>query len=475
MKKYQKIILITIDALRQDSLSCYGYSKPTSPFLDQLAQQGTQLRKAFATGSFTPASFPSILASIYPLQYGDYLPLPSQAITLAETFQKNSFQTGAFLSNAYTSRYYGYNKGFHHFQDYLTYQKINKIKTSTREKLVKTLQKNWLFFNAIENVYSCLKLFFKPKSVKPNEEAPTITEDAIEWIQKNKDQNFFLWLHYMDVHTPYFPPKEYRKKLCPHISKKEMYQLDLKIQRAVKDLIRMTPEEVQKLKDLYDAAINYVDDHIKKLVDYLKSENLYQDTLIVITADHGEEFYDDDDLYHKSKPYDFSLNVPLILSQKFNIPPNKLISLVDLPPTLTNFAGLPLPATWQGIDFLQQDREFVYFEDYHNNIRWLIDDFIEDKEKYFLRGIRTKNFKYAQDDLEGELLFDLKKDPQEKTNLILNPEYQKIKDCLRKTFRNFLQEKSPSNSKPFEENKKEKFSKEDEAIIKERLQKLGYL
>jgi len=102
----------------------------------------------------------------------------------------------------------------------------------------------------------------------------------------------------------------------------------------------------------------------------------------------------------------------MILSKKLKIDSDKMISLVDFPPTIAALAGAEKAENWKGLNFLQDDREMVYFENYHTKTRWVLDEFAEDQTKYFFRGVRTKEFKYVQDDLSGELLFDLNKDPK---------------------------------------------------------------
>src|SRR3989338_3136116 len=99
----KNVILITIDALRQDSLGCYNYPKPVSPHIDRIAQQGTAFTNAFATAGFTPASFPAILGSMYPLEFHRYLPLPQEVTLLSQVLKEKGYHCAAFLSNAYIS------------------------------------------------------------------------------------------------------------------------------------------------------------------------------------------------------------------------------------------------------------------------------------------------------------------------------------------------------------------------------------
>jgi len=140
--------------------------------------------------------------------------------------------------------------------------------------------------------------------------------------------------------------------------------------------------------------------------------------------------------------------------------------LIDLPSTLINLAGIKKPKQWEGINFLKERRDFVYFESYHNKNRFVIDNFSKDKKKYFFGGIRTKKFKYVQDDIEGELLFLAGK---EYKNLINEKRYSKEKENLKKLFKNFIDKYKKDYKKEKMENLK------DEQMLKERLKKLGYI
>lgn len=476
MNQFKKIILITVDALRQDYLGCYGGKEKSSPFLDKMAEEGTKLEKVFATGPYSAASFPSILASIYPMQYEDYIPLPKEVVMVSEALKKKGYRCAAFLSSVYMSRYYGYDRGFDYFQDYFAYERINKIKKSKKEKIANLLQKNKLVFGLIEKIYARVKLLYKSeKKFKTSESAEKITKDATEWMKKNLDRNFFVWVHYMDTHIPYFFSEKQHQEFCPEIPKRERYQLDLKMRRAIHHRIDLSDEEINKIKRLYTAAINYVDEKIKRLADFLKSEGVYEETMIIITGDHGEEFREHGDVCHKSKAFDVNLRVPIILSKKIEIDQEKMISLIDIPSTITSLAGGEKPENWKGIDFTKEGREFVYFENYHTKDRWVLDEFAKDKRKYFFKGIRTKKYKYIIDDLTGELFFDIVDDPNEKNNLALDENYQLIKEEMKQLLLKFIQENSLNN--PEQTIKKENLEK-DEALIKERmrrLESLGYL
>ncbi len=474
MDEPKKIILITIDALRQDSLGCYGNKKPVSPFLDCMAQQGTKFNNVYATGPYSAASFPSILASVYPLQYEDYIPLPKQTTIISELLGRKGYKCSAFHSSVYMSRYYGYNRGFDFFQDYFAYEEINKIKKSTKERIIELLQKNKPLFALLEKVYSIIKLSYRSeKKIKTSKSAETVTEDVMSWIGNNIDDNLFVWIHYMDTHIPYYSSKKHYNHFCPGISRNEAYRLDLKMRRAIHHKAELNSEEIAKIKCLYEAAISYVDENIERLVDFLKKNNIYEETLVIITADHGEEFNEHGDVCHKSKAYDINLKVPFILSKKIDIDCDKMISLIDIPSTLACLAGAEKPKDWKGINFINELREGVYFENYNTKDRWVLDEFAKDHKKYFFRGVRTRNFKYVADDLAGEMLFDVNSDPEENENLSANNEYLPVKNRLKKMLENI--QRQNLNIVDAEKEKAKSASAKEKELIREGIKKLGPL
>lgn len=476
MKPFKRIMLITIDALRQDSLGCYGYKKNISPFLDGLAIKGTKLDNVFSTGPYSAASFPSILAGVYPLQFGEYIPLPNQTTLVTEILKKNEFKCAAFFSSVYMSRDYGYNKGFDFFQDYFAYKEVNRIKSSKKEKLINFLQKSPATFSLIEKAYSWIKLLYPSESMlKTSKSAETIVSDIINWIKNNLNSKFFIWVHFMDSHEPYFSTKKHYNKFCSHISKREAYYLDLKLRRAVHNKTNLTDDEVKKIRNMYDSAISYVDENVQHLFQFLRDKGLEDDTLLLITGDHGEEFNEHGNLCHKSKPYDINLKVPLILSKKLAVPSDRLISLIDLPPTILNLAGIDdtqKPANWKGINFLNQERDFVYLENYHTNTRWVLDEFAEDKTKYFFRGIRNKKYKYVEDDLGGDLLFDIELDPGESNNLINHDNFVSTKLSLKNELNKFSEHNNKFNELSIDEISGDKERTQERM---RRLESLGYL
>jgi len=262
----KNVILITVDCLRPDHLGCYGYKGNTSPNIDKLATKGIRYTQAISNGGQTPFSFPSIMASLLPpikveeVKYGiSFFP------TLAESFWNRGYYTVGIRDNPFLYDFFGYGRGFVVSQDFKMKSSI-KIPTKIRTLLNPIVE------------------YIRPK---PYADATKLTSEAIR-LCKGKNP-FFLWIHYMDCHVPYLPPKKY----CS-ISVKDAMKL-YKLQRK------------EPIAYLYDSCIKYVDNEISRLLSELG------DAQVIVTADHGEALGEHRQFSHWSL-YDEVLRVPLIIS-----------------------------------------------------------------------------------------------------------------------------------------------------------------
>ncbi|WP_436344038.1 sulfatase [Natronorubrum sp. FCH18a] len=364
----KNIILITVDSLRADHVGCYNSSKNTTPFLDNLAQTGIKYTKAYANGPRTSASFQSILASRYPLEFGTTTELTENHTPIAEQFKQEGYLTAGFHSNPYLSTSYGYDRGFDEFddsQDNTSYTtKIGKeLKKYVDEKghLYNTLRKSKRYFESITNTDH----FPNSKSVNKNIE---------RWISNDPSEPFFLWIHYMDVHSPYDPPDEHI--MGDHIGVKKRSELNNKILSNPKDI---SDKDIEILKNLYDGEIRYVDKEIGNIYKKLENGGLLDNTAMIVTSDHGEEFKEDGDFLHAgpsarkaSKLRDELLHVPLIIIPSSNdnqtTIDDRLVSLIDLPPTITDIANIATPDSWKGTSVLEGGKKEHVFGEY-----WLTD------------------------------------------------------------------------------------------------------
>lgn len=469
-------ILITVDCLRADHLSCFGYSKPTTSSIDSLAKDAVVFTSAFSNGPYTTTSFPSIHTSAILLRYyGENRPLSIDGTTLAEILQKNGYSTSAFHSNPYLSSRFGYARGFDYFEDFDAEpigkeERVRGLKgqiygffANLNNKIMTTLEMHNMQDTLLYRTFKLLSYYFVCMIgySGARAEGTAINEKAVSWIEKNPDR-FFVWLHYMDVHSPYIPPKKYRNQFC----RGEMN--DYKQARIL--CKRNTPEsfskdEIGTLIDLYDAGVCYVDECIGDLIAHLKTMGVYEDTLIIITADHGEEFMEHGGFAHDAcKLYDELLHVPLIIklpSSSSHKILDRLCSLIDLGPTVLDVLKIPTNPNFEGASLLPILEEEETGRPYVISACGLIEEKSCEKRKYM--SIRTEKWKYIFREGGEDELYNLLSDPGEKGNLIkANFEIaEKLKSKLLESSSKVHYDSSPSISA-------------DERL-KMRLKALGYI
>lgn len=325
-------ILLTIDCLRADHLSCYGYHRLTTPNLDELAENGVIFRQAIANGPNTPPGTQSILTSTYPLMYGGSPFLSKDKITIAEVLSREGCSTAAFHSNAWLSRYYGYERGFDTFYDSIKFGKPDKAVRGARNVLTKT-NRIYRLSRKTYNLWKLAKGKFKSKNPRVIDTAEEINKKAIIWIQNQNSNNFFLWLHYMDVHRPFLlPPDEISRYFTGDTKRLEEMQS------------KQRKDDLSTFINLYDDKIRYVDYSIGQLIDFLESNELFNNTAIIVTADHGQEFYEHGNFGHDPRLYDELLRIPLIIydpdiSRK-NITIWDQVEQLDIAPTIVDSLGI---------------------------------------------------------------------------------------------------------------------------------------
>lgn len=310
----KNVALLSVDALRADHVSCYGYSRPTTPNLDDLAVENTRFENAWSASSHTREAVPSLLTGRYPLDAvdGGYR---LTATPVSAVLRETGFATSGFHSNPYISRAYGFDEGFDEFDDDLHLG---------RHRLVALAQRAW---DKLRNRHYA--------------RADVINKRALHWLDGLDDeQPFFLWNHYMDVHGPYEPPKEYRRLFRDDsISTREAQRL---YKRAISEPESVASDERQTLVDLYDAEIRYLDDLIGEFVEELRARNLLDKTLIVITADHGDAFGEHGYYEHPRYLHEELTRIPLLVvdaeasARTVDTP----VSAVDVAPTLLDAAGI---------------------------------------------------------------------------------------------------------------------------------------
>lgn len=317
------ILLVTVDTLRDDHLPPYGYGRDTAPLFTRFAAEGALFLNALASAPFTQPATASLLTGLHPHTHGVRNHpniLGENHETLAESAARAGYRTAAFSSQGLLLPRWGFGQGFALFE---------RVGTPNRFQV-------GLLGRALD------RAGLRP--VERNFDARAVTERALRWLGEEAETPFLLWLHYLDPHHPYEPPPEYARRFDRHGGGPLEDPLWPDGRRKIFDL-SMPPEEVERYVDRYDGEIRYTDDQIARVAARLEEMGLLDETIVVLTSDHGESL-GEHGLYfaHTHYLYEPSMSVPLLLRYPPAIPPGTVVEpvvrLVDLAPTLLDLAGI---------------------------------------------------------------------------------------------------------------------------------------
>jgi len=316
-KDAPNILVLVVDTLRADHLSLYGYDRPTSPNLEAIAKQGVMFDDAISPSSWTLPAHASMLTGLLPHEHGaaEEDPLDHRNPTIGEILQAHGYRTAGFSGNSlYFSRRAGLNRGFIYFDDYFY---------SMADRFGRTL-----WGRLTSSIYGK----FRPRSEFPiRQRAEVVNRKAFEWIDSDHSHPFFAFLNYFDVHNPYLPPRPYRGRFSKVKDPGGWLRED-------NSFPRLTPEQMQEEVDAYDGGIVYVDTEIENIFSELKQRGLDKNTLVIITADHGESFGDHGLLKHRNALYRELIRVPLVVWWPGTVPAGlhvaTPVSTASLPATL---------------------------------------------------------------------------------------------------------------------------------------------
>jgi len=429
----KNVIFITIDSLRADHLSCLGYHRKTTPNLDNLAKEGVLFKNTISCGPDTPTSIVPLLTSTYILTYviinGGLNKLKTRAeeferigaitseiyrnrITIAEILKDSGYVTAAFHSNPFLSRHFYFGKGFDYFYD--SFSSLGRFrKYAIKSKIEGILKKNIRLYNFAKYIYNRMH-----SNNIPYDRAEIINKRAISWLKEHKKQ-FFVWIHYMDVHFPYKPPKRFQLYFrSKSMNNLEMTKLNYKMIHKPEEI---SENDMRDIIDLYDGEIRYVDYAIKLLLEELSEMNILNDTFIIITADHGEEFREHGDFaHHHAKLYDEIIRVPLIISNSEyrNVEIDEPVSLLDVAPTILDLLGIPKNESFQG-------RSLVPIIRGERKSSGIISEGLQKGKRSI--SYRTKEWKYIFNEVDAQReLYNIGCDSKEKKNL-----YEKEREKAR--------------------------------------------
>lgn len=339
------VLVIVVDTLRADHLPAYGYEGGRTPNLDRFAEDAVRYEQAFANASWTRPSFASILTGRYASSHGVMGKpdsLPDDAVTLPEALREGGYETAGFVTNFNVGPYFNFQQGFDEYAFLEPEFVLGADDSAAKLLLVQFLRQR------IEQLRAA------GGAVEPGtayQDAETVNRHLVSWLERGQRQRpFFLFVGYMDPHDPYFP----------HPYDGTGYA------RAAHQ--RPDPSEAPRLRELYDGEITYWDEHFGRLMDELRRRGLYDDMMIVVTSDHGEEFAEHGGFWHGTTLYDEQLHVPLFVKyprgERGGASEARWVQSVDIMPSVLAAAGLSAVAGVQGHVF-EQSAAVVFAEESH--------------------------------------------------------------------------------------------------------------
>ena len=376
------VVLVSIDSLRSDHLDAYGYHRNTAPTISELARHGVLFRNNSSVTSWTLPGHMSMLTGRSLLGHGvifDDRSLPTEVPTLAQSLQSAGYKTGAVVSAPYVEARYGFDRGFDDYDD-------ETISFATNGESYKTVT------------------------------APLLQKTAASWLARNASEEnpFFLFLHYWDVHYDYAPGAPYDTMFDPDydgdIDGREFY-FNPEVHPG------MDRRDLDHLLALYDGEIRLVDDHLAKLRTTLKELGVADNTVIVITSDHGEEFFEHGGKGHHKTLFDEVTRVPLVLYVPGLYPTRPVVkmetSIVDIMPTLLSLLGIPLPPGMDGADLSS-----VAFRGSDEHDRSTLAELYRLGSRNYQSSLRSSGRKVTQLYETGDVYaYDIFRDPAEQQRL----------------------------------------------------------
>jgi len=401
------VLLVSVDSLRADHLSCYGYKNPTaptlptSPHVDQLlAEEGLLFERAVSTTSWTLPAHMALLSGM-PNELHGVLDAPDQLhpdhVLLAQVFKAANWRTAGFWSGPNVHPWWGFDRGFEEYVDCSAHA-----------------VPPGLFGDGVgENLD---ELRAAHDASHEGVTGPTVVRELRSWLDTvSVDERFFAFVHLWDVHYDYTPPAEhdiYDRSYTGTVDGRRARALHMGNNINGRDLLRLV--------SLYDGEVHSMDTNVGEILTDLEDRGLLDETLVVFTADHGEEFFEHTHFGHKTTLYGEVVNVPLIMRHPATLPAGRrlddLVSIVDIAPTILDLCGLPSTArmwgrslrpAWEG----ELEPRPAPMELTSRHIR------------VHMRGLHSDEFKVVQSVVDGRKqlgVYDLEEDPGEQEILKLS-------------------------------------------------------
>ncbi len=346
------VLLISIDSLRADHVGAYGYTRDTTPTIDRLAAHGIRFETAISSTSWTLPAHAALFTALPDLAHGVSAPTDSlgEGIpTLAEAMKAGGYRTLGFYSGPFLHPLFGLDRGFDVYRDCTSYDASGSLDGETRGEKEGTRAVQRLHARSHKDVTN-----------------PKIAERFAAEIESLENQPFFAFVHMWDVHYDYIPPPEYARMFSPDYTGTvtgEGFRMNEAVHKG------MPAEDLARIIALYDGEIRYTDDTVAQLLATLQSRGFLENTLVVITADHGEEFFEHGGKGHRHTLFDEVTRIPLIFHHPRLTPyaavSTQVVSITDIAntilelsrqPRLANTTGRSLVPLWRRRSPPWQDR-----------------------------------------------------------------------------------------------------------------------
>lgn len=445
MKRRPNVILIIMDTARSDHLSCYGHSRKTTPNIDEIVKHGVLFENAFSAAPWTPPSHASIFTGKYPSHhktFGRNIQFKNQNASLAQVLSSNAYRCIGVTSTPLLGLGSGFETGFH------KYVEMN----------------NQDFLSNLGHVKLWIKNIIRTIIFGPDMSAFKVTELVKSLLRKQCKESapFFLFINYLNCHIPYDPPRPFKELFCSNFKESSLYAKEYLLTRTLgrttetvsdKDLdiqklqwiasgrggaaystkkLQVSEKEWGVVKSWYDGEIAYLDFLIGDLIDFLRDSGLFDNTLMIIASDHGENFGEHGLAGHALSVYDSVLHVPLIVSFPSLVSKERrirnLVSTIDIYPTILDAVDIKLEEGISGKSLLPfEDRkihDFICAEyaglhrAYAFGTRTISREFSRiDKGCKCVRNLVYKYIITRDGSSEKEELYNVLRDPSEQLNI----------------------------------------------------------
>jgi arylsulfatase A-like enzyme len=430
------VLLIVMDTVRAQNLSVYGYHRKTTPNLERWAKTGVVFERAISTSPWTLPSHASMFTGRWPHELStDWeKALDGTHVTLAEALSAHGYITAGFVANTHYSGYeFGLDRGFVHYEDYVVTPQEILISSSLGRSIANN---NWV--RRVLGYYDNIT----------RKDAAAVNNHFLAWLGRTDYRPFFAFLNYFDAHEPYLPPHSFAGRFGPDLPRGN-HHLIQDLRRSLRqDWFKRPAHEILTEIDMYDATINYIDHQLDRLFSELQKRGLLENTVIIVTSDHGEQFGEHGLFLHGNSLYQPLLHVPLIISFPARVPGNKRVavpvSLRDLPATVVEIIGIEKKKLFPGNSLAHHWSGGSAYEGGTNNnvfagvrrASWGEDWYPTVKGD--MQSLTHNRYHYVKNGDGREELYDLERDPVEQNDLAQSEESGPILEQFRIKLRTIL-------------------------------------